>query len=502
MPSIDLTARRAGILLHPTSLPGPHGIGDLGAAAHGFLDWLRAARVGCWQVLPIVPPGAGNSPYSSWSAFAGNPWLVSLPDLAVHGLLDRGDLEPPAALSHAVDRVDFGAMMRFKGPRLVKAADRLRKDPDHPWFAAFESFVSSHAWLDGTALFAALKNRHGDTAWWDWAAPLRDREPAAIAAAERELADDIERVKAIQFFFDRQWTLLRAAATERGIELVGDLPIYVDADSADVWLDRGLFDLTPDGRRKAVSGVPPDAFSDVGQLWGNPLYRWDVLAETGYAWWIARMKRALSLHDRVRIDHFRAFCAYWSVPGGATDARSGHWVRGPGRAVFDAFEAALGRPLPIIAEDLGDIDQPVRDLLAACALPGMKILQFAFGGDDDNLYLPHNQHPDAVVYTGTHDNDTSLGWWFAAGDKTKHHVRSYFRIDGHDVVWDLIRSAYASPCRLAIIPMQDVLALDSSGRMNTPAVAEGNWGWRMRRAHLRPEYAQRLRALAGLFARA
>lgn len=502
MRSIDLTARRAGILLHPTSLPGPHGIGDLGAAAHGFLDWLRGAGVGIWQVLPIVPPGAGDSPYSSWSAFAGSPWLVSLPDLAAHGLLDAADLEPPAALTHAVDRVDFAAMRRFKGPRLVKAADRLRSDEQHPWHADLRAFEARHDWLPGTALFAALKNRHGAQAWWDWPAPLRDRHPDAIAAAERELADDIERVRVIQFFFDRQWTLLRRAAAARGIELVGDLPIYVDADSADVWLNRDLFDLTPDGRRRAVSGVPPDAFSDVGQLWGNPLYRWDVMAKQGYRWWIERLRRALSLHDRVRIDHFRAFSAYWSVPGDAQDARRGHWVKGPGQPVFDAFERALGRPLPIIAEDLGDIDQPVRDLLAACRLPGMKILQFAYGGDNNNLYLPHNHQPDAVVYTGTHDNDTTLGWWFAANDKTRHHVRIYHRVDGNDLVWDMIRVAYASPCRLAIVPMQDVLALDSRGRMNTPGLSEGNWGWRMRRNHLHPAHAQRLRDLALLFQRA
>lgn len=496
-----LTARRGGILLHPTSLPGPYGIGDLGAAAHAFLDWLQSAGMGIWQVLPVVPPGAGDSPYSSWSAFAGNPWIISLADLAGHGLLDAGDLEPPPGLTAAVDRADFGGAIAFKGPRLAKAADRLRRRADHPWHADFRAFCAAQDWLPGAALFAALKARHGDRAWWTWPVPLRDRHPDAIAEATDAFADDIERVCAIQFFFHRQWSHLHAAARKRGIELVGDLPIYVDGDSADVWLHRELFDLAPDGRPHAVSGVPPDAFSDIGQLWGNPLYRWDVLARTGYAWWIARLRRALSLHDRVRIDHFRAFSAYWSVPAGATDARSGRWVKGPGRAVFDAFESALGRPLPIIAEDLGDIDQPVRDLLADVGLPGMKILQFAYGGESDNLYLPHNHSPDAVVYTGTHDNDTTLGWWLAASDKTKHHVRIYHRIDGHDLVWDMIRAALASPCRLAIIPMQDVLALDSRGRMNTPSVAEGNWSWRLRREHLRSEPAARLRALCHLFAR-
>lgn len=493
--------RRAGVLLHPTSLPGPYGIGDLGAGAGAFIEWL--AHTGCtsWQVLPLVPPGAGNSPYSSWSAFAGNPLLIDLIDLARAGLLTEGEIEPPHALRERRERVDFGAVLAYKRPRLDAAADRLRRDANHPWHGELAAFRAANDWLPETALFAALKAAHGDQAWWDWPAPLRDRDPEALAAAREQHADAIERVEVIQYLFQRQWDRLRGVCQRHGIELIGDLPIYVDGDSADVWANRDLFALEADGRPAMVSGVPPDAFSATGQLWGNPLYRWDRLAADGYAWWIARLRRVLSLTDRVRIDHFRAFSAYWAIPASSRDARSGKWVKGPGRAVFDAFEGAFGRPLPIIAEDLGDIDQPVRDLLASTGLPGMKVLQFAFGDKSDNLYLPHNHRPDAVVYTGTHDNDTTLGWWLAASEKVRHHVRIYFRIDGNDVVWDLIRAAYASPCALAIVPMQDVLALDSKGRMNTPSVAEGNWGWRVRADQLHRAHADRLRGLAALFGR-
>lgn len=494
--------RRAGILLHPTSLPGPHGVGDLGAGAGAFVDWLAATGCTAWQVLPLVPPGAGHSPYSSWSAFAGNPWIIDLVDLSRAGLLDGDALEPPAALRDGRDRVDFARVFAFKRPRLEAAADRLARDPAHPWRPALEAFREAQRhWLPETALFAAIKAAHGDGPWWEWPAPLRDRDARALDEAREKLADAIARVEIVQFFFQRQWDRLHALCQSRGIDLIGDLPIYVDGDSADVWANRDLFMLEADGRPAWVSGVPPDAFSDVGQLWGNPLYRWDRMSGDGYAWWIARLGRALALTDRVRIDHFRAFSAYWAIPAGARDARTGKWVKGPGRGVFDAFESAFGKPLPIIAEDLGDIDQPVHDLLDATGLPGMKVLQFAFGGQSDNLYLPHNHRPNAVVYTGTHDNDTTLGWWQATSDHVRHHVRVYLRVDGKDIAWDFIRAAFASPCRLAIVPMQDVLALDARGRMNTPSTPEGNWGWRVRVEGLRREHADRLRALAGLYQR-
>ena len=486
------SARRAGVLLHPTSLPGRHGIGDLGAGVDRFVEWLESAGMRAWQILPLVPPGAGDSPYSSWSAFAGNPWLIDLDDLATHGLIDRPPEVPWS------DRVDFAAMQAFKAPRLAEAARRLLSG--HAWTPAFEAFCARSDWLDDATLFEALRVHHDLAPWWTWPAGIRSRDAKALAAARVAHADAIAQAKAVQFFFDRQWQRVQALTASKGIEIIGDLPIYVDANSADVWCDQDLFELDADGHRERVAGVPPDAFSDTGQLWGNPLYRWDRLAETGYAWWIARLKRALALADRVRVDHFRAFAAYWAVPADAPDARTGAWIPGPGQGFFDAMAAALG-PLPLIAEDLGIIDDPVRQLLASSGFPGMHVLQFAFGGGADNAYLPHNHRPNAVAYPGTHDNDTTLGWWLKAPAHVQDHVRRYFGVGGHDLVWDFNRAALASVAEVAILAMQDVLALDSSGRMNTPAVAGGNWGWRVHVHGLRDDHAQRLRGLCRLFGR-
>ncbi len=479
--------RAAGVLLHPTSLPGPHGVGSLGDEAERFLDWLERAGVGIWQILPLVPPGAGDSPYSSGSAFAGSPWLLDLPRLAADGWLDDADL---AGGPRAGDRVDFTAMKAFKGPLLRKAAERLvEEDPGR-----LDAFRAANPWVEDAALFYAARRQQKGLPWWEWPAALRDREVLdGLPGVEAEIA--------LQCLFDEQWGRIHEAARERGVEVLGDLPIYVDWDSADVWAHRELFDLDETWRPTEVSGVPPDAFSDTGQLWGNPLYRWDVLASRGYDWWVERLRRVLSVSDRVRIDHFRAFAAYWAVPAGADDARGGRWVEGPGVAVFDAFRAALGE-LPILAEDLGIIDQPVRDLLEATGLPGMRVLQFAFGGEAEDLHLPHNHPPNAVAYTGTHDNDTTLGWWLSATPHVRDHVRRYFGIDGHDLVWDLVRACLASVAHTAVVPMQDVLALGAEGRMNRPATAGGNWGWRLLAHQLRDDHATRLRGLIELYGRA
>jgi len=488
--------RGAGVLLHPTSLPGPHGIGDLGAGARAAATWLARAGMRWWQVLPLVPPGAGDSPYSSWSAFAASPWLIDLHGLAADGLLEPAAV---AAVLPTTDRVDFGAVHAFKAPRLNAAADRLLAG--HPLTGAFEAFRAANPWLGEAGTFRALHAAFNHAPWWQWPAALRDREPKALVAARETNRKEIERFEAIQFFFDRQWSALRAHCATLGIGFIGDLPIYVDADSADVWSHRHLFEVDDHGHRMRVAGVPPDGFSATGQLWGNPLYRWDRLAADDFAWWKARLGRALALHDRVRIDHFRAFSAYWAVPADAPDARTGAWEPGPGQAFFDAMARACGDPLPVIAEDLGVIDDGVKALLASSGLPGMHVLQFAFGGDADNWYLPHNHRKNGVVYPGTHDNDTTLGWWTATSDHVRDHVRQYFGIGGHDLVWDFIRAALASVCDLAVVSLQDVLALDGRARMNTPSLAQGNWAWRFSATALPGEHADRLRWMNGLYGR-
>ncbi|MCA9544953.1 MAG: 4-alpha-glucanotransferase, partial [Myxococcales bacterium] len=492
----DRNPRRCGVLLHPTSLPGPHGIGDLGAECHRFIEWMASADVRTWQVLPLVPPGAGNSPYSSWSAFAANPMLIDLRQLARDGLLSEADV---AGVVGRPERVDWAAAFAFKPPRLAKAAQALLAG--HPLKAELDAWRAAEAsWVEDAALFGALRVATGFTPWWTWPAALRKHQPKAVAKARAEHQAAVDEQVALQFLFHRQWAQVRAACAAQDIQILGDLPIYVDADSADVWANQGLFQLDKDGQRKQVAGVPPDAFSETGQLWGNPLYAWDAMAKDGYRWWIARMQRAMALHDQVRIDHFRAFSAYWAVPADAEDARAGAWVDGPGVAVFDALRAALG-DLPIVAEDLGVVDDGVIALLQAADLPGMKVLQFAFGATSDNLYLPHNHPVRSVVYPGTHDNNTTLGWWQTADEHVKHHVRVYYSVSGDDIVWDLIKSAIASPAELAVIAAQDLLNLDGDARMNTPAIPEGNWGWRLAHVPLPDHVTGRLRFLVQLYGR-
>jgi len=482
--------RSTGVLLHPTSLPGPHGVGALGAHARVFVDWLARARVTLWQVLPLVPPGAGHSPYSSGSAFSGNPFMIDLDELVTAGLLAPHEV---TGGPEASDRVDWAAMTAFKGPRLALAAGRVPAED-------LTAYRLRAPWVEDAALFFALRSSFEGAPYWEWPTALRCREPAALAAARVELGAAVDREVALQLLFERQWNALRAYAAERGVRFVGDMPIYVDADSADVWAAQSMFELDADGRRLDVSGVPPDAFSETGQLWGNPLYRWDRMAEDDYAWWVSRVRRILEQTDLVRIDHFRAFSAYWAVPAGAPDARMGTWRPGPGRALFDALRGALGT-LPILAEDLGIIDDAVRDLLREVGLPGMKVLQFAFGEKPENHYLPHNHTPASVVYTGTHDNETTMGFWLSTGEHVRDHVRRYFGVSGHDVVWDLIRAALASVSVFAILPFQDLLALGTEARMNVPSVATGNWGWRMRPEMLRDDIAGRLAALTALYGR-
>jgi len=485
------------VLLHPTSLPGPHGIGTLGAGARTFLDWLSEAGIGLWQVLPLVPPGAGSSPYSTQAAFAGNPWILDLESLVQDGLLSRTELDSPG---FDPDRVDYGRVCDFKGPRLDRAADRLMSGARPDLSEELERFRADNPWVEDAALFMALHDVEQGRPWWLWPAPLRDRTPQALGDAREELRETLNRVVALQYLFFRQWRQVREHAHLRGVHIIGDMPIYVDRDSADVWAHRDLFQLEADGRPRAQSGVPPDYFSPSGQLWGNPVYDWEALSNDGYGWWIDRLRRALSQVDLIRLDHFRGFASYWAVPMDAPDARTGRWVPGPGKVLFDRLREALG-PLPLVAEDLGIIDGAVHALRRSIGLPGMRVLQFAFGEGSDHPFLPHNHEPHTVVYTGTHDNDTTLGWYRRAPEPVRDHVRRYLGCDGHDVVWDLIRVALASVADTAIVPMQDILVLDERSRMNQPGVAEGNWTWRVRVEAFHADLAGRLRSLCELYSR-
>ena len=489
--------RTAGLLLHPTSLPGRGGVGDLGSGARAFVDWLARARLGLWQVLPLVPPGVGGCPYSSAAAMAGSPLLVDLVDLRRAGLLDAGDLDGPA---FDPDRADFVGAWAFKEPRLRKATGRLLAGAAPELLVELDAFRERAAWAHDTAVYEALRRARGGEPWWRWERPVRDRQPKGLRAAVDAVASDVEHGVAAQFLFDRQWRALRAYAADRGVRVLGDAPIYVDRDSVDVWAHREQFLLAADGSPRLVAGVPPDYFSETGQLWGNPLYDWARMARDGYAWWVGRLARTFELVDLLRIDHFRAFASYWAVPADADDARSGAWNDGPRMAFFDAVRAALGE-LPIVAEDLGMIDEGVRALRREAGLPGMCVLQFAFGDGPDNLFLPHNHDPASVVYTGTHDNDTTLGWWRAAPEHIRDHVRRYLAVDGHDVVWDLVRAALASVAVMAVVPMQDVLSLDSGARMNTPGQPFDNWAWRARAEAFADWSADRLRGLIELYGR-
>ncbi|MBN1961041.1 MAG: 4-alpha-glucanotransferase [Deltaproteobacteria bacterium] len=489
--------RAAGILLHPSSLPGDYGNGDLGQGAYAFIDWLVTAKASLWQILPLVPTDDNGSPYSSWSALAGNPDLIDIAGLVKLGLLEPAEIAafdlPTAANTNCND------IRRARQPLLDKAVARFLADQKSDFYKNFCDFVNHSAWVQDTALFCALKQIY-QSAWWDWPEDLRDRQTEALAKARQELSNSIDAAMALQFLFEHQWQSLRRYANERGIKIVGDIPIYVAADSADVWANRELFELNKEGTPIRVAGVPPDAFSDTGQRWGNPLYRWDKMATDGYSWWRMRVARSLELTDWVRIDHFRGLAAYWAIPESSPDARQGDWLIGPGEALFVALRE-VAPDLPIIAEDLGEIDDSVRSFLKSLGLPGMLVLHFAFGSDAKNLYLPHNHTTNSVVYTGTHDNDTTLGFWQSTSEHSRDHIRHYFGVDGHDIVWDLIRAALASVARFAVIPMQDVLQLGHEARMNTPGVISGNWQWRMDSQALQPYIAERFALLVELYNR-
>lgn len=484
--------RIAGILLHPTSLPGP-GIGDLGGAAYRWVDWLADAGQSLWQVLPLVPVTDGGSPYNGLSAMAGNPLLVSPAGLVADGLLTEEEARDPGL---AAGRVDYTAVRAWKDSLIRRAHQRLSAGAAPELRAEFGHFRQRHAhWLSDYTLFRALRDRFGSQSWADWDADIRLRSAAAVERWRRTLQADVDCHAFAQFLFDRQWVALRTYAHRRGVRIVGDIPIFVAYDSADVWAHPELFQLDEQRRPRAVSGVPPDYFSATGQRWGNPLYRWDRMANNGFGWWVERFRRTLQQVDVARIDHFRGFEAYWSIPAEADTAVDGQWVPGPGKAFFHAVRAQLGT-LPLIAEDLGLITAEVDALRETVGLPGMRVLQFAFGDDDRNPHLPANHGANSVAYTGTHDNDTSAGWYAnAATEAEKRRLHALFPDPAEEVHWAMIRLVWNSVARYALAPLQDVLGLGSEARMNTPGVADGNWMWRFGPEALTAAAARRLRDL-------
>jgi len=476
--------RRAGIVLHPTSLPGPYGCGEIGIEALRFVDWLVDAGMQVWQMLPLVPPETTYwSPYSGLDALCGNVLLIPLDGLVHLGLLDTSDL--PLA-QPCTTNADFAMVSALKTPLLDKAAARLVSAPEFEGMRReVASFRSSNIWIEESALFAALTTHHPGCkgiAWWDWEDVfIRDRDPATLRALRQQYKDSINSFIALQFLFDRFWAGVRAYANERGVSLVGDMPIYVGGQSADVWANRRLFELTPDGAPALVSGVPPDAFSSTGQLWGSPLYDWPAHAKERFAWWVQRFRRSLVLYDETRVDHFRAFAGYWAVEAWRETAMVGAWKRGPGAALFVALEAVFGH-VPILAEDLGVITPDVTALRHAIGAPGMLVLQFAWGGGPTNTHLLHNATANSFVYPGTHDNQTTVGWWeTSATPEERVLVRTYCGMseDDDDIAGAFVRTAFESVARTAVVTMQDVMRLDDSARMNTPGKAEGNWSWRL-----------------------
>lgn len=469
--------RAAGIILHPTSLPGPDGIGDLGPEAYRWIDFLHRSGCQLWQVLPLGPTGYADSPYQCFSAFAGNPYLISATMLLDQGLLKKDDLADRPQFP--LEKVDYGPVIEWKITILRRCFSHFRKNLNPTQQAEFESYKHAQKeWLAPFATFMAIKDQQGGGGWNEWPEELRKRKPKTMAKFIKEFAEAIEYQSFQQFLFHRQWTALRDYAHEKGIRIVGDIPIFVAYDSADVWMHKDLFYLDNDDLPEVVAGVPPDYFSETGQLWGNPLYNWEVHRNDGYRWWLARMQSVLNQVDIVRLDHFRGFEAYWEVPFGRETAVEGRWVTGPGKDFLKVIKAELGE-LPIIAEDLGVITEPVKQMRDRFNLPGMKILQFAFAKDPDDDFLPHNYPENCVAYTGTHDNNTTRGWYESAPEREQDFCRRYLARSGQDIAWSMIRALWGSVAAWVLAPMQDFLSLGYWARMNYPGTASGNWGWRM-----------------------
>ncbi len=470
--------RFSGILVHPTSFPSPYGIGDMGPGAYDFIDFLEKSGQHLWQVLPLGPTGFGDSPYQSFSAFAGQPLIISPDKLMEENLLTKEDLAGMPAWDPK--KVDYGPVIEFKTSLLKKAFQAFCHTPDKQMLEEFETFCETEKdWLEDYALFMACKDQHHGRSWLEWDEEIRTPTEAAKRIWKEKLAGHIHYYSFIQFIFQRQWQKLLAYAHDHEVKIIGDIPIFVAPDSADVWADKNLFQLDSKGYPTAVAGVPPDYFSETGQLWGNPLYDWEEHEKTSYQWWVRRVKRQLSLTDFLRIDHFRGFEAYWAVPAKEETAINGKWIKGPCEKLFLAIEKELGGDLPIFAEDLGIITPEVERLRGSMGFPGMKVLQFGFGDMDDRKYMPHfYTTTNCICYTGTHDNDTTLGWYQGQTDIIKDRIRRYGNTDGNLVSLDFIRFCMGSIAKYAIFPIQDLLMLGSEARMNTPGVAQNNWAFR------------------------
>lgn len=487
--------------MHPTSLPGDFGIGTLNDHCIEFIDFLADAGFKYWQICPLGPTGFGDSPYQSFSSYAGNPYLISLRSLHARDLLDGAILDELASLPESF--VDYGALYNSKWPVLDAVYERFAAgDEKIRPYGSFTNFKKQNDhWLEAYALFQALKGHFNGAPWYQWPSECLSFDKASRSELRAKLERDIDAQKFFQYLFFGQWNEIRAHAKKRGISIIGDLPIFVALDSADVWQNQQYFQFD---RKKAqptaVAGSPPDYFSEDGQLWGNPLYDWEALKADGYSWWIDRLKAATHLCDVVRIDHFRGFDAYWKIPFGAETARKGEWIDGPGLDFFKVVKKKLPH-CRLIAEDLGDLTDSVRELRRDSGLPGMAILQFAFGGDSDNYYLPHNTQSNCILYPGTHDNDTSIGWYQSVDSKTRDHARRYFDVSGENIGWDFVRASYKSVAKLAVIPLQDLMSLGSEARFNTPGQAIDNWQWRYRPEQLRELYGgttEYLKSLAKL----
>lgn len=499
---MDLFPRSSGILLHPTSLPGKYGIGDLGEWAYRFVDWLVSAKQSIWQMLPLGPTSYGDSPYQTLSAFAGNPLLISLDRLVDDGLLTPADLaDVPPFPQHYVD---FGWVIPYHNEKLDLAYRRFKAKATSAQTTAFKNWCKDQDfWLDDYALYMAIKEEHGGRPWVEWEQDIALREPQALVDAHEKHAQAIDQYKFRQWLFAEQWSDLKQYANEHGVRLVGDLPIFIAHDSADVWANRDLFYLDDRGYQTIIAGVPPDYFSETGQRWGNPLYKWSAMERDGYRWWILRFKATLQQVDLVRIDHFRGFEAFWAVPASEPTAIKGDWMPGPGLPFFNVMKAALGY-LPIIAEDLGVITPPVEEMRDTLNLPGMLILQFAWGDmSGEARFLPHNHRPHSIVYTGTHDNNTTNGWWFTdeIDDVIRRHVSAYIDRRVVEPNWELIRLAMMSVAHTAVIPLQDIFGLHEDARMNTPGVEAGNWTWRFTPRQLEGPATGRLTEMTQLYAR-